>query len=220
MPRSTRNVLTIAAKVAPKVEIGLGTLAGLVAAGGQYAGALAEALAAGETSSTTVALITTATVTLITTIGGRMAQAFAAIRALNLNAPTPLEPIAGELDAGVMAEAVDVQARDTALGLTRRVRELERRAGIIGRGTAADSDDDQAEDRGDEYSDARTFEAADDEGRGRIEPGPAEAAGDDALEPAYEGRAPAGSSHDDQVKARLKLEQRGDACAAVEGGHR
>lgn len=75
------RAVDVVVRTATKVEIGLGTVAGLVAALGQYAGAVGLFLAT-DMDSAAVDVLTTATVTLVVTVGGRMAQAVAAINAV------------------------------------------------------------------------------------------------------------------------------------------
>jgi hypothetical protein len=61
----------------------------------------------------------------------------------------------------------------------------------------------------------RSYDAAADEDpelADRVDPGPDEADGDEALEPHYPGRAGADEPPDAQIAARLKWEQQGDAC--------
>lgn len=76
----------VVVRLAPKVEIGFGTAAGIVGALGQYAGAVALFLTDTSDAGAIVAL-GTATATLSTTIAGRMAQAVAAIKAAKPAAP-------------------------------------------------------------------------------------------------------------------------------------
>jgi hypothetical protein len=238
MPRSTRSTLTVVAKVAPKVEVGVGTIAGLVAAAGQYAGALAEALAAGESSSTTIALITTATVTLVTTIGGRMAQGAAAVKALDLSAPLPLERIGNSHhdpgDAYSSGTLSKVAENESSVGWAdlppREGRDEDGSADDVGRelrerARAGDQDkraerpcvaeDDYQDERDDDSVEAgRELEElpdVDDQVAGD------EADGDEVLDPSYPGRDPL-AGRDRAVATRLELERLGDGCAITGGG--
>jgi hypothetical protein len=81
--------------VSPKVEAGIGTVVGILAALAQYGGALIVFLSAANQSSALPPLIT-ATATLITVIAGRMHQAASATKAAAMLGPLPLtDPTVG-----------------------------------------------------------------------------------------------------------------------------
>lgn len=127
------------ARVAPRVEVGLSTIVGIVAAVGQYAGAVAVALDGSTTDA--IPLITTATVTLVTVIGGRVAQAISAIKAAGLvEAAAPAPP--------------NMQAIDLAIDTRRHARELERRVRRL------EQPPDQAQDGAPDVADDRDSDEA------------------------------------------------------------
>jgi hypothetical protein len=101
--------LKLVTELAPKVSVGLGTLLGIIAAVGQYAGAVAVALESSSSTADAIPLVVTATVTLITVIGGRMAQAAAALKAAaTVATPAPVTP------APAYGDYADKDQSDTA----------------------------------------------------------------------------------------------------------
>lgn len=63
----------------PAIPVGLGTYIGLGTGAGQWVAAIIAA-ANGDHTATTIALIATGAVTVVTTLVGRFAQAYAAIK--------------------------------------------------------------------------------------------------------------------------------------------
>lgn len=107
-------------KVDPKISIGFGTVAGLLAAVAQYIGAVGLMLA-GDLTAESISAMTTATLTLITVLAGRFKQADSTIKAIGAEratSPALFAPIdAGRADVGAVAQVGTTEPETNVLYL-------------------------------------------------------------------------------------------------------
>lgn len=101
---------TVEVEVKPKVSVGVTTIVGFVAAAAQYAVAIA-AFVESSHDEPAIGVLVTATVTLITTLGGRFSQATAAARAV---APYAADAALDVSHAAKQADVNDGRIRELA----------------------------------------------------------------------------------------------------------
>jgi hypothetical protein len=204
--------------IPPKVRVGLGTILGIIGAVGQYAAAVALFLSSVPDEAGITALVT-ATLTLIRTIDGRMGQAREATRAVatvtaaqTTGTGTTPSPATAIVDQAPRWAAIDelgtrVELVEQMVAAERgRNRDTDKTSGYLSNLMDEDDDHELAA-----YPAGLAYD--DDPDPDRY--GPAEADGDEALDPSYPGRL-TGPGHEEaeKIAARLELEREGDVCAA------